>query len=385
MRVVLATRVFAPEPAAASFRLLALATAMAEAGHEVDVLTSRLPRDLREAVIDNDQIRIRRFWVLRDRTGSVRGYLPYLSFDLPLFFRLLFMRRADVVVVEPPPTTGLAVSIAAAIRRFVFVYYAADVLADAAQSAGAPKTVVRGVRYIERVVWGRARLILSVSQSVSERLVQLGIEPTKVVTVGNGVDIDVFSPDGSSAPAPTPYALYAGTASEVHGAGVFVDAIVEVPELRLVFVGAGAEFEELRRRAEAVAPGRVEFHHTVAPADIARWFRGAVVALASVKPEGGYQFAFPTKLYAAAASGAPLLFSGAGPGGEFARSAPLGQAVPHDPKAVAGALQAIAARKADETQRRAQASWAREHVDLDAVARRAADAVVDTLSKAQNS
>ena len=49
---------------------------------------------------------MRTFPVLRDRNGYVRGYLPYLSFDLPLILRLLFARRPSVVVVEPPPTTG---------------------------------------------------------------------------------------------------------------------------------------------------------------------------------------------------------------------------------------------------------------------------------------
>ena len=43
MRTLIATRAFAPEPAAAAWRQAALATALAEAGHEVEVLTTRLP------------------------------------------------------------------------------------------------------------------------------------------------------------------------------------------------------------------------------------------------------------------------------------------------------------------------------------------------------
>lgn len=88
MRVTIASRIFAPEPAAASFRLAALAAALADAGHDVTVLTSRLPRGMVEAAPDA-RLTIRRAPVLRDRTGAVRGYVPYLSFDIPLFFRLL--------------------------------------------------------------------------------------------------------------------------------------------------------------------------------------------------------------------------------------------------------------------------------------------------------
>ncbi|MGV3734083.1 MAG: glycosyltransferase [Microcella sp.] len=374
MRVTIASRIFAPEPAAASFRLAALAAALADAGHDVTVLTSRLPRGMVEAAPDAP-LTIRRAPVLRDRTGAVRGYVPYLSFDIPLFFRLLTARRSAAIVVEPPPTTGLAAVAAAGLRRTHVVYYAADVLADAAASVGSPAPVVRVVRWMERTVWRRAAAVLSVSPSVTARLRELGVPAARIVEVGNGIDTSVFAPDGPTAEAEPGYALYAGTASEVHGAGVFVEAAALVPQARLVFMGGGVELEALRRRADAVAPGRVTFLPTAAPEVVARWLRGAAVALASVKPDGGYQFAFPTKLYAAAAAGAPLLFSGDGPGAAFAQDAPLGRAAPHDPVPVADALRTVLSAPATVAERHAQAEWARAHVDLAAVAGRAADAI----------
>lgn len=375
MRVIIASRVFAPEPAAAAFRLAALARELTVRGHEVEVLTSRLPAGAEVPDSTPAGVRVRRAPVLRDRTGVVRGYLPYLSFDIPLFFRLVAARRAAVYVVEPPPTTGLAVVAAAALRRTPVVYYAADVLADAAASAGNAAAVVRVVRWMERTVWRRSAAVLSVSPSVTARLVELGVPTARIVEVGNGIDTSVFTPEGSTSVAQPGYALYAGTASEVHGAGVFVEALATVPEARLVFMGGGVEFAALQRRADEVAPGRVTFHPTAAPEEVARWLRGAAVALASVKPDGGYQFAFPTKLYAAAATGAPLLFSGDGPGAAFAQDAPLGSAAPHDPAAVADALSALLSAPATVAERHAQAEWARARVDLAAVAGRAADAV----------
>ncbi len=381
MRVTIASRIFAPEPAAASFRLAALAAALADAGHDVTVLTSRLPRRADAAAAAgaaaavDARLTIRRAPVLRDRSGAVRGYVPYLSFDIPLFFRLLVARRSAVLVVEPPPTTGLAAVAAAWLRRTPVVYYAADVLADAAASAGSPAAVVRVVRWMERTVWRRAATVLSVSPAVTARLGELGVPAARIVEVGNGIDTSVFTPDGATAEAEPGYALYAGTASEVHGAGVFVEALALVPQARLVFMGAGVELGALQRRADEVAAGRVTFLPTTAPELVARWLRGAAVALASVKPDGGYQFAFPTKLYAAAAAGTPLLFSGEGPGASFAQDAPLGIAAPHDPAAVAEALRSLLSAPASVAERHAQAQWARARVDLAAVARRAAAAV----------
>ncbi|MEN9620943.1 MAG: hypothetical protein RL499_1136 [Actinomycetota bacterium] len=373
MRVIVASRIFAPEPAAASFRLAALAGELAARGHEVEVLTSRSPAGVTGATPEG--VRVRRARVLRDRTGAVRGYVPYLSFDIPLFFRLLWGRRADVYVVEPPPTTGLSALAATALVRRPFVYYSADILADAAASAGSPGPVVSVVRWMERTVRARAARVLSVSATVTARLIELGVSAARIDEVGNGIDTSVFTPEGPTRAADVPYALYAGTASEVHGAGVFVEAIAAVSELQLVFLGSGSEVEQLRERAELIAPGRVQFYPTVAPAEVAQWLRGAAVALASVKPDGGYQFAFPTKMYAAAACGTPILFSGEGPGSQFATEAPLGTAVPHDADAVADHLHTIAATPATAGQRAHQATWALSAVSLSGVADRAADAV----------
>lgn len=374
MRVLIASRIYHPEPAAAAYRLAALASALACRGVVVDVLTSRPPAQF--AIDDPAAIRVRRARVLRDRGGAVRGYLPYASFDLPLALRLLTARRPDVVVVEPPPTTGAVVRTICALRRIPYVYYAGDVLEDAARSAGTAEAILRIVRLLERASWKGAATVLSVSAEVTHRLVELEVPRAGIVEVGNGVDTAVFSADGAAHPSTEPYALYAGTASEVHGASVFIEAFARVAGMKLVFLGAGAEWAALRRLAERVAPGRVEFHDTTGPVEVAQWLRGARVALASVKPEGGYGFAFPTKLYAAVAVGAPVLYAGEGPGRDFARTAPLSEAVDHEPVAVAAALARFRDRTVSAQQRTELAHWALTTVSIDAAASRAAEAVM---------
>ena len=156
MLVTLATRTFTPEPTAAALRLGALARALAAGGDRVRVLTSRLApsvaRDARQRADGGVEpgespglVEVRRAPVLRDRTGAVRGYVSYMSFDLPLLARLLTGPRPDVVVSEPPPTTGVAVRLACAARRIPYVYYCADIVSDAAALAGVPGVGVRTV------------------------------------------------------------------------------------------------------------------------------------------------------------------------------------------------------------------------------------------------
>ncbi len=374
MRIVLATRLYAPESAVAAGRLAAVVEGLLARGHEVEVLTSRPPRGATGAAPGT---RVRRWPVLRDRQDAVRGYLPYLSFDVPLLARLLVARRPDLVLVEPPPTTGTVVRWATALRRVPYVYLAADIVADAAEQAGTPGWIVRAVRRLERLAVTRAALVLTVSDEFAARLRQLGVRDERLVTIGNGADPRVFAPEGPRAPFEHPFALYAGTASEVHGPQVLVEAVAKVPELHLVFLGGGTQHEALRQLGERLAPGRVSVLPTVPAAEAAAWSRAALVSLASIAPARsthGYPF-FPAKLHAAALCGTPLLHVGEGPGAAFATDAPLGTAVPYDAEAVAEALRGMLADLASPAARTAFAEWARERVSLDAVAARAADAL----------
>lgn len=233
VRVLLVSRIFAPEPAAASFRLRALTDALDDAGARVTVLTTTTSRAMAGTPDGTrDGVRVRRWPVLRDSAGYVRGYVQYMSFDVPVFFRVLFARGVDVVVNEPPPTTGFMVRLACALRRTPYVYYVCDILGDAVGATSAPGLVVRAVRAIEGWAWRGARALLSVSGGVTRRLAELGVRGS-VHEVGNGIDTEAFSASGDAVVLPSgdgagaddgagaPFFVYAGTASEVHGAGIF--------------------------------------------------------------------------------------------------------------------------------------------------------------------
>lgn len=397
-RVLLATRIFVPEAAAATFRLRALVRSLADHAR-VRVLTATVPPALRGRTTNPDlppQVEVRRWPVLRDRSGYVRGYLPYLSFDLPLALRLLTTARPDVVVVEPPPTTGAVVRAVLALRAAAthvsgrrrsvvpYVYYAADVWSDATASMGAPAPVVQAMRLLERFALGGAREVIAVSDGVAERVRALAPRP-RVSVVPNGIDTDVFTPDGDPHPqAPaTPYLVYAGTASEWQGAEIFAEAMRAVvghePSARLVFLGQGASWPVLQRIRDELPDGAVELRPLAPPAEAAAWLRGAAAALVSVRPGVGYDFAYPTKVIAALATGIRVVFAGPGPAADDVRTHRLGEAVEYAvapvAKAMLAALRAGAARE-DDPERHRRIAWVREHRSLAATGEAAAAIVL---------
>lgn len=325
---------------------------------------------------DPDSVRVKRASVLRDRQQYVRGYLSYLSFDVPLFFRLLFGRRADLYVVEPPPTTVAVVRVVGWLRRTPYVVRAADLWSDAAAMVTSSRLVLGMLRAVE--VWGLngARRLFAAHEPLIARFREVGIA-TPATGIGFGADTTAFTFGNQSPPQP-PVFVYAGTHSEWHGAGIFVEAFARfLPQHRgavLRFIGNGQERELLRQRAAALGVGgSVTFDGPIPPAQLSPILAGATASLASLKPGQGYDYAFTTKAYSSIAAGCPVIFAGVGPTVPFIRDAEdpdVGEAVDYDVDAVAAALERAAASPLGSAARSRLSNWAHSRYSLLAIAER---------------
>ena len=399
MRILVATRIYAPEAGAAAYRLAATVRALVEAGHDVTVLTTRAPKNsggsARGAAASRSMAgtpaartaKLKRWPVLRDKTGAVRGYVQYASFDIPLFFRLLAARNFDAVLVEPPPTTGVVVRVASWLRRRPYIYFAADVSSNAAAGIGVNPGVVKVLRAVEKWVLSGAAGVLSVSSGVSDAVRELTDGRAAVTEVGTGIDTDTFAlqtTERQEVTAGPATFVYAGTMSEIQGAGVFVDGFLKIldshPAARLLMYGQGVELEELKRRA-APAGNRIRFMGVAGGEEIAAAMSRAAAGLASVRPARGYDFAFATKAFASLACGAPVIYSGVGPLRAIVAENSLGHSVDWDSGAVAAAMSEVLEQPADPDERRRLSSWVEQNYSLRSVGTRAADAVASAAGR----
>lgn len=377
MRVVIATRIFAPEVSAASGILRTWAEAFRDRGHEVTILTARPPRG---AVIDDPPgIDVRRAPVKRDRQQYVRGYLSYMSFDIPLAFRLVFSRRADLYIVEPPPTTVAVVRVIGRVRRTPYAVRAADYWAEAAELVTQSTFILSTLRRVE--AWGLsgAKMLFAAHQPLIDRFRTLGIS-TPAVPIGFGADTKDFKYQGEAPPEP-PVFIYAGTHAEWHGAGIFVDAMHLVlqhhPRARLLYYGNGEDRDAMRARTvELGIEDSVEFHAPIPPAALSRILAGATASVASLAPVPANEYALATKVYSSLAAGCPVIYSGIGPTVAFLNDAhhpQAGVAVSYDVQAAAEAMMAAAASPLPPARRAELAQWSASQFSLTAIAERVVD------------
>lgn len=380
-RITIVSRIYRPEPSAASLFLGTVADALLSRGYEVDVLTAK---PLPGQGIGSRGERIKAFPVLRDSSGYVRGYVQYMSFDIPLAFRLLFTRRPGAVLVEPPPTTGAVVRVICALRRIPYVYDAADIWSDAAGHATGSGLVVRILRRIEQFAMRGAASMVTISQGVVERTRELRITTPMTVT-GFGADTTTFYYEDT---ATEPLFIYAGTYTALHGAEILIEAFAQLreshPEFRLRFIGNGTGQDEMRARARDLGiDDRVEFKDPVPAAELRPQLCSAVASLATLHPDGGYEYAFTSKVYSSLATGCPVIFAGPGPTEGFINGAdaPVGAAVKYDASAIAAAMRDAADAPLSPAQRQTLAEWAATHHSMRTTADRVSDVLVSTAQK----
>lgn len=387
MKITIVSRIYSPETSAASTYLGAVASRFAARGHDVTVCTARSPKAL--VPRDPDGIRVSRAPVLRDASGYVRGYLPYLSFDVPLLGRLLCARRSDLYFVEPPPTTGLVVRVVGAVRRTPYVYRAADLWSDAAATATSSRFVLGALRIIERWSLRGSRMSFAASAGLLNRIRAIGVRSPAMVA-GNGADTESYRYEKGIETSDTPYFIYAGTYSEWQGAVVFVEAfarfVVDHPKHRLVFIGSGSDRALLEARVRELGLSSVEFRTSVPGPALNSLLNGAVASVVSLRPGMGYDYAFPSKIYTSLAAGCPVLFAGVGPTSSFLTEAAVsvepGVAAEYEPEKVAVAMARLADRPASADSRRRLSEWTRERYSLTATADRVVTACEQVVERA---
>jgi glycosyltransferase involved in cell wall biosynthesis len=234
------------------------------------------------------------------------------------------------------------------------------------------------VRGLEAAALGSARRVLAVNDGVAQRAAALAGRHDRIDVVGNGIDTEVFCPAGERRGS-GPMAVYAGTTSEWQGADIFVRAmpavIAALPDARLVFLGQGSAWSGLQRLAASFGLNSVDFLGPVPPAEAAAWLRSAALGLVSLHPGSGYDFAFPTKVYATVATGTPVLYVGPGPAAAVIRGAGLGLTADYTEEEVAAAMIEALRTPVAADRRQAIAAWATQNVSLQIAAGKAADSV----------
>ena len=187
------------------------------------------------------------------------------------------------------------------------------------RGADATTTVASNARYLSLNHWiyfqrrealkREARLFITVSKFIREKLLEQGFPADRVITHYNGVDTIQFCPDPEI--SREPIVLFVGRLTEKKGCEYLIQAMVkvqkELPEVELVLIGDGSMRASLEAAA-AQSLDRYQFLGVQPPAVVKSWMNRAKLLIApSVTSLQGDSEGLPNVVVEAQAMGLPVV------------------------------------------------------------------------------
>jgi glycosyltransferase involved in cell wall biosynthesis len=210
-------------------------------------------------------------------------------------------------------------------------------------------------RWLTRLTMKRATFVVTKSEHLRQRAIQMGISPSKVRTIRNGCNPDVFHlGDRSAARAQlsiddkAEIILFVGRLDTAKGIEELLEAFASLasrrPSLRLAFVGDGPGGEHLRSKSKHLAlEDRVSLNGACSSQKVAQWLAAAnVLALPS------YNEGYPNVVIEALSCGRPVIATNVGGILELVNDESGILISPRDSRALAVAIENAMDRRWDE-------------------------------------
>ena len=339
----------------------------------------------REHVAGADAVRCP-LWVPRQPRGLTR-VLHLVSFALSSFpvvvWQAIFWRPHLVFVVEPPLAAAPGVWLAAKLCGARTWLHVQDLETDAAFDLGLlrPGKVQRAILAVERVLMRRFDRVSSISDRMHARLLQKGVDPKRVVSFPNWVDLSLIRPLEGENPLRRQLGigenarvlLYSGNMGEKQGLEILIEVArrsASTTNALFLLCGDGVARPRLERAAAGLS--NVRFLPLQPLSRLNELLNLADVHLLPQRA-AAQDLVMPSKLAAMMASGRPVLAT-AHSGSDVARVVSEGGLVvaPGDVEALCLAIERLLAddalrqRMGQSGRAYAEAQWER-----DAVLRRA--------------
>lgn len=368
MRILYVSQYFPPEIGAPAARVHELSREWVRRGHEVTVLTAfphhpagvKRPEDRgvlerRERVDGIDLLRTYVYAV--PNKGIVKRMVSYASFMLSAAaLGPLRLSAPDVVVATSPQLLCAAAGYALS-RSFgvPFVFEVRDLWPESilAVDAMGDNAIIRGLKALARFLYRSCDRIVTVGEGYKRSIHQLySIDPAKMSVIPNGIDPTLFSPLPRDNEVRREYGwgdkfvlLYLGT----HGMAHALDKVLEAagrlrddPRLHLVFVGDGAEKENLKQRAAAEKLTNVQFIDPQPKARVPLFYAACDLGLVTLRDTSLFQEVLPSKIFEYLGMERAILLGVGGEARRLVEAAGAGEYVaPEDVEAMAAAIRRL--------------------------------------------
>ena len=275
MRILLLPDYFSPEIFASSYLFENRNEAFANEGFDMIVYTPSPTRGVNRNVsyqkvefLYKNHLELHRFDMVGESKNTMQRLGRYFLCSVSQFFKALFTRKFDIVLLgSTPPFQGAVGAALKIIRNKRFVYGIQDIFPDSLVSTGITKKgslIWKIGRIIENFTYKYADKIIVISEDFKKNIMAKGVPENKIVVVYNWVDqnavvdiprdknklFDKYQLDRSKF-----YIEYSGNIGLTQNMDMLLEVMKELktthPDIGLVLVGEGAykaQVEEIVKR-----------------------------------------------------------------------------------------------------------------------------------------
>jgi glycosyltransferase involved in cell wall biosynthesis len=372
MNIAYYTHYFMPEIGAPSARVYDMARQWLKQGHQTKVVTcfpnhptGKVYPDYRlglrqKEILDGITVH-RHLTYVTPNSGFLKKTIGHISF-LPaaLFLSTPWMGRTDVVIgTSPTFFAAMAAASAGVFWRVPFVMEVRDLWPAAVAELGVirNRVVLDLLERLELSLYRQAKLVITVTRSFRENIISRGIPAEKVHTITNGADVEFWNvPDkGESATALRHrlgldgrfVVLYIGAHGISQGLGSIIQSAQQLQDddhIQFVFVGEGAEKNQLIKQAEQARLTNIQFLDPVDKPLVRDFYTMADVCLVPLRNVPLLQTFIPSKMFEILAMARPVVASVAGEAADILKQSGAAMVVPPgDSVAIASSVRQLAA------------------------------------------
>lgn len=330
MRILLLPDYFSPEIFASSYLFENRNEAFANEGFDMIVYTPSPTRGVNRNVsyqkvefLYKNHLELHRFDMVGESKNTMQRLVRYFLCSVSQFFKALFTRKFDIVLLgSTPPFQGAIGAALKIIRNKRFVYGIQDIFPDSLVSTGITKKgslIWKIGRIIENFTYKYADKIIVISEDFKKNIMAKGVPEDKIVVVYNWVDqnavidiprdknklFDKYQLDRSKF-----YIEYSGNIGLTQNMDMLLEVMKELktthPDIGLVLVGEGAykaQVEEIVKRDNLINVTMIPFQPYE---DISYVFSLGDAGLVISKPGVGAN-SVPSKTWSIMSASRPVL------------------------------------------------------------------------------
>tara|TARA_B100000945_G_scaffold309040_1_gene299459 strand:- start:332 stop:1552 length:1221 start_codon:yes stop_codon:yes gene_type:complete len=364
MKILFITDNFPPERNAPAKRTFEHTKEWVKSGHDVTVITGA-PNFPIGKVFDGyknriyqkesmGKINIKRVWTyIAENKGFMLRILDYISFMVSSCICGIFTKKHDMVIATSPQFfTAISGYLISVIKRSNYVLEIRDLWPESIVTVGAMKEsslIIKILSKIALFLYVRAKIIVCVTDSFKQDLINKGIDSDKIIVIKNGFDFDnILTPTKTISQLEDQYNLnsddfivsFIGTIGMAHGLDVILEASKNIDKkVKFLIVGDGAEKDILKQKAQNNSIDNVIFISSISWQEIINLNQIISVNLVHLIDSPEFRKVIPSKIFESMALKKPIIMGVLGEANKIVQDAKCGiEMIPENPNSLNKAI-----------------------------------------------